>query len=364
MAATRGLCDAVARFPLAASGSDVAPTWVAASGQDSVYSVATSGAAVYAGGHFRWFNNAEGEEFAGAGAVPRPGVVALDPATGLPLPWNPGRHPRDKGAFVLLPTDRELLMGTDTEWVGDREYLTPRLTSFPLDGGAALPPTGHPGLPASISRVVPTSGGGARLVTSTLTASGVSGPTRTTSPAGLGGVRAATVLGGRAFLVLGDGRLVARPFDGRTLGAATVLDAYDDPAWADVKTGLDDGRQTYRGYDSGFARDSADVTAAFAGDGRIYYTLRGSTRLLSRAFEGGTGITSSQVTPVPGVELPAVTGITWAGDSLFYARASDGALVRQGFDGTRTTGAPVVVSSPGSDGTDWRGSALFAGPAS
>ena len=45
---------------------------------------------------------------------PGPGISALDPRTGVPLAWNPGRNPRGVGAEALLATTTGLYVGMDT----------------------------------------------------------------------------------------------------------------------------------------------------------------------------------------------------------------------------------------------------------
>ncbi|MFD0594168.1 hypothetical protein ACFQZ4_18245 [Catellatospora coxensis] len=59
-------------------------------------------------------------ESAGPGAVERPGVAAINPVTGMALPWNPTRS-RGVGvrAFAIAP--QGLLVGSDTDELG-REY--------------------------------------------------------------------------------------------------------------------------------------------------------------------------------------------------------------------------------------------------
>ncbi len=143
-------CDAASRFETAGSGADVAPTWMNHTGTDSLYSVAVTGTAVYVGGHQRWLNNPYGQDHAGPGAVARPGLGALDPATGVPLAWNPGRHPRGHGAEEIYAGPDGLYVGSDTTFIGNRKYSRGRLAFFPLAGGRVLPPANTGTLPGNV----------------------------------------------------------------------------------------------------------------------------------------------------------------------------------------------------------------------
>ncbi|WP_370618062.1 PKD domain-containing protein [Mumia qirimensis] len=132
------LCDTAARFEVAATGAEIQPTWVDHSGGDTLWGVAVTEQAVYVGGHQRWMNNSLGSDSSGAGSVPRPGLSALDPTTGVPLAWNPGRNPRGAAVYALYPTTDGLWMGSDTEYVGPNyRYRRPRLAFFPLATGKA-----------------------------------------------------------------------------------------------------------------------------------------------------------------------------------------------------------------------------------
>lgn len=134
---TRGLCDTATRWETADSGDNVQPTWIDFAGQDSMWSVSVTGTAVYVGGHQRWMNNSNGFDYAGAGAVPRAGLAALDPTNGVPLAWNPGRNPRGGGAQAILATPLGVYVGSDTDWIGNRKYKHQKIAFFPLAGGAA-----------------------------------------------------------------------------------------------------------------------------------------------------------------------------------------------------------------------------------
>lgn len=136
------LCDTASRWETGATGSDLHPTWVNWTGGDTLLSVAVTDAAVYVGGHQRWQNNHLGLDHADTGAVGRPGLAALDPASGVDLSWNPGRNPRGHGATVLHASEDGLYVGSDTDWVGNWEHFRPRLAHFPLAGGE-VPPAGQ-----------------------------------------------------------------------------------------------------------------------------------------------------------------------------------------------------------------------------
>ncbi len=137
---SKALCDSASRWELSGTGTSVMPTWVDLTGRDTLLSVAISGASVYVGGHQRWLNNPLGGDNAKEGSVPRPGVAALDPSTGVPMSWNPGRNPRGAGTFALLVADNGLYVGSDTDYVGDYHYHRGRVAFFPIASGTAIPP--------------------------------------------------------------------------------------------------------------------------------------------------------------------------------------------------------------------------------
>lgn len=157
------LCDTATRWEVVDTGQDVQPRWIADSGGDTLFSVAITGTALYAGGHQRWMNNAGGTDRAAPGAVPRPGLAALDPLNGVPLSWNPGRHPRGVGAQALLATPDGLYVGSDTQYIGNFRYSRPRIAFFPLAGGTPPASQDTGSLPANVylaGRPTTTGGGG------------------------------------------------------------------------------------------------------------------------------------------------------------------------------------------------------------
>lgn len=113
------LCDAAARFE-----TDIPhpsrPTWINYTGGDTLLSVAAVGTAVYVGGHQRWVDNPYGKNDCGTGCIPRPGVAALNPATGHALAWNPGKS-RGVGLSFIYPTS------TGIWWASDGRYFDNRV---------------------------------------------------------------------------------------------------------------------------------------------------------------------------------------------------------------------------------------------
>lgn len=122
------LCNTAARFDATGTGRH-RPRWVNHTGGNSLYSVAITGPAVYAGGHQLWQDNPLGRKSAGPGAVPREGIAALDPATGRALPWNPGRA-RGVGVQDFHATPDGLFVGSDTTRLGG--VYRGRIGMFPL----------------------------------------------------------------------------------------------------------------------------------------------------------------------------------------------------------------------------------------
>ncbi|MFC7243151.1 malectin domain-containing carbohydrate-binding protein [Catellatospora aurea] len=144
------LCDAAARWENDATGADLQPTWVDYAGGDTLLSVGITEQAVYVGGHIRWMNNSFGGDSAGPGSVGRASIAALDPLSGLPLSWNPGRHPRGVGVAEILATSDGLWLGSDTPWIGNYQYRRERIAFFPLTGGNAPHPTTTATLPGNV----------------------------------------------------------------------------------------------------------------------------------------------------------------------------------------------------------------------
>jgi len=110
------VCDAAARFDM---DDDSHPAWINYTGGDSVWATAVTGAAVYVQGHFQWLDNPNGFASscpAGEVCARRTGIGAIDPQTGLALPWNP-RKPAQLGGKDFLATSEGLWIGSDSTMV-------------------------------------------------------------------------------------------------------------------------------------------------------------------------------------------------------------------------------------------------------
>lgn len=143
------LCDTVTRWPTYATGTGLTPTWTAFTGGDTTYAVGVTEAAVYVGGHGRWWNNPLGRDSAGQGAVSREGIGALDPINGLPLSWNPTRE-RGTGVFDFLATTQGLWVASDTDRIGPQYEYHAKIAFFPLAGGKSVPLNRVGSLPSDV----------------------------------------------------------------------------------------------------------------------------------------------------------------------------------------------------------------------
>ena len=105
------VCDGVGRFSL---GNPNAPQWINYTGGDSVWAVSDTGSAVYTQGHFQWLDNPFGwASRDGGGAARRLGIGAINPQTGLALPWAPEKRAQI-GGRALVATSAGLWVGSDS----------------------------------------------------------------------------------------------------------------------------------------------------------------------------------------------------------------------------------------------------------
>ena len=145
------LCDTATKWRTNNPVTDAKPEWVSAAGGDTIWAVAPSENAIYVGGHQRWMNNTLGNDYAAPGAVPRSGLSVLDPLSGVPMKWNPGRVPRGTAVFGLLVARDGVWLGSDTDYISiNPAYKRQKLAFFPYQGGYTATATTTPTLPATV----------------------------------------------------------------------------------------------------------------------------------------------------------------------------------------------------------------------
>jgi len=341
-------CDTQARFNTDRTGTTVTPEWVSTTGGDTTYAVEVTGSAVYVGGHFRWLNNSFAGDKAGAGAVAREGIAALDPDNGLPLSWNPGRT-RGVGVFDMLATSTGLWVGSDTDRIGNYEYHG-RIAFFPLSGGETIQATPTATLPAGIVSLSPQATSGTSTAPSDVrlsqfTGTAVTQSSQTTGATSWSSVKGAFMLNGYVYLANSDGTFVKRSFDGTTWGSATSVNTQD------LIVSL-----------TAWHTNVSRTTGMFYDDGRIYYTQSNDSTLHMRYFtaeDDVVGALDHTQSTVSGLDLTKTRGMFRAGDSVFLIQ-SDGSLVRVGWsDGSFVAGTVTTVSGPKVDGVNWTSTASF-----
>jgi hypothetical protein len=359
------LCDSIARFELNVSSTNVNPTWVDQSGGDTMWGVTVTGSAAYVGGHNRWLNNPLGANTPKAGAVPSPGLAALDLKTGRRLSWNPGRVPLGVAVFALLATDDGLWLGSDTDFIGDHKYKRPKLAFFPYAGGHKLASTTLGRLPGTVFLA------SNRYGTNQLRSVGFNGtsavlPYQKLSTQGIDfqNWRGAVMLDGTVFYGYTDGHLYERSFDGATFGPAIQVNPYHDPAWATVPTGVHDTPlgEYFDGALPSLYPYLPNLTGMAYTNGRLYYTLTGDKALHARWFVPDSGIVDETTVTAPSsVRFDDVDGMFITAGKLYYGSRSDGSLHVVKFT-AGVAGSPITVTGPPTlvgKGMLWRNTAMF-----
>ena len=373
------LCDTVSAWANPAVGQDLQPKWVGYTGGDTLFSVAVTGSAVYVGGHQRWMNNPNGNDSAGPGAVPRPGLAALDPRTGVPLSWNPGRSPRGVGAEALLATADGLYVGSDTDYIGNRQYLRPRLAYFPLAGAPALPSEDTGTLPGNVflaGRSTPAGGAAVGDVRSRWFTGATAEPDEVVPTGGVdwSKARGGVLIGGTLFYgypnSAGTYYLYRRTFDGEKYGPATAIDPYNDRYWSTISAGQFSGRTVYyRGkVPTLYGAALSKVTGMFYRDGRLYYSRSGLPTLFYRSFSPDSGILGPEMS-AGGTGFDVNLGMFASGNTIYAAYSGSvtagkpGELRRITFVNGAPSGAWQPASpGPADGGRDWRTRVMFLGP--
>ena len=165
--------------------------------------------------------------------------------------------------------------------------------------------------------------------------------------------RGAFWLDGTLYNGWADGTMTARSFDGTTFGTPRVLNPWADPQWLGQSTG---SGGVYDGKASGLAAELTNVTGMFYLDGRLYYTLNGTSTLFWRWFSPDSGIVGAVRFSAPaGFNFANIRGMFYSGNAIYAALSTNGQLVRIGFTG----GTPAATSTNVGTGVDWRSRALF-----
>jgi hypothetical protein len=173
-------------------------------------------------------------------------------------------------------------------------------------------------------------------------------------------VRGAFTVGGTLFLGTAEGMLSRATFDGRTIGTPVNIEPYHDPVWMNLPNGKPAG--TFDGMHPSFYGQIPHVSGMFYSGSRLYYSRWGVAGLSSVAFSPDSGIVHGVPEAAPtALSFADVGGMFLSGDQLYFVVASTGDLRRTTWSGASTSGPGVLISGPGLDGRDWRGTAHFLG---
>ncbi len=338
-------CDSITRWETAARGSGLDHTWVDYTGTDSVTSIEAADGVIYAAGHFRWLNNANGNDNPEAGAVDRLGIGAMDPVNGMPLNWNPRRSAGnnlppggtawDSDVAVLWRGSDGVYFGQNSDGMGG-EYHG-RLGMFPLAGGRAIS-TGN--APTGSTGYLYLGNGDHKLIKVGYTNGSLGAPVTSTQPN--------LVQTGAAFVV-GDKLYWARYWVANELQVSTFNGTVGTPWISD--------------YNDWF--EASSLTGGFVLNGRLYYTRSGSSQLYFRYLEPDSYVVGCTefTLPTKNLSWSQVRGMTYVDGHIVYG-SSTGSLRSVPFDATATSGFAVdgasstLVANP-SAGLDWSDTTLF-----
>lgn len=339
-----GLCDMATRWAVRPGAADAKPVWKQLTGGDSLTSVEITDTAMYVGGHHRWLNNPYAADAAGSGAIPQRGLSALDPQTGLPLPWTLFNSTMRLGFYDMLPTDQGLWLGSDYDVIGgDHE----RVALLPLNGpgGLAKPaPIAALELPIDLYHFGDNSAADRTRYDGTRF-----GSKEQVALASRPGVVGAFAVNATLYTAYSDGSLSRREFSGSFVGSESSVDLHGDTML--------------------WSRLESLGSISYAG-GKVYYTVTGVPKLFSRGFLPTGDVVSAleeTVTDRHASEFhwAKITQMFVASKRFYYI--VDDVLWRARW---RSTG-PVPGSSARVDMTgglrsaaSWRSGALFAAPAS
>lgn len=331
-------CDATARWETSDRGANVKATWVDFSGTDSVTSLEVTDGVVYVGGHFRWQNNANGNDVQGSGGVSRYGIAALDQQNGVPLNWNPTRSPGSQlpaggtewGPIMweLWKGPNGLFAGFDADGLGS-EYHG-RQGYFPDAGGRTI---AIQDAPQAASGYLYLGAGNGQVTKVSYGVAGLGAPVTVSQPQ-LTSARAAFMVANKLYWAKTDSSAPS--------GSLLNISIFSN-------TGVIGAPWVSSGYNSWFA--AGGMTGAFYLQGRMYYTTATSNSLFYRYLtpDGYVVGCTAFTLPTTGINWRNVRGMTWVAGSLVYG-SMDGSLRTVGFDPAATTAVDgstaTVVATP------------------
>lgn len=129
-----GLCDTASRWESSSRGSDVTPTWVSPTCNDTLHSVAVTNKIAYVQGHQKCVLGPRGHE------VPRFGIAALSTSTGFALRWRSDQTRRTGGKFLMITDPLHDLGFPAGLWAGCDCGAEGGIIFRPYDGGSSSAP--------------------------------------------------------------------------------------------------------------------------------------------------------------------------------------------------------------------------------